>query len=148
MVGTVKVHANPVVKPEPIIPGPGVPSQVRSSTLPTPEETIVKTIDKSVFRRRVESTTSEVKEEPKVEAPELVVTEPEVIGTIVVTLFKNRPYEVEFSGNFTGAERDLAVRFLQRRYSEWKHNQAKANDARIKADAKVEAEAKDKEGGK
>ncbi len=44
----------------------------------------------------------------------------EIRGTIVVTLYKNRAYDVEFSGDINGTERDLAWRAIAKQYGLWK----------------------------
>ena len=123
-------------KVEPVIAPVGVPSLVKNSTLPTPEETI-QNRDKTQFRQGVEQTTSEVEEKPeKVEEEKVFerMDEPEIKGTIVITVYKNHPYEVELSGMITGAERDLAIRALMKGYAVWKHKQAMINEAKIKAE--------------
>ena len=46
-------------------------------------------------------------------------------GTIVIKLFENSPYEIDFSGVITGTEVDLAWRFLMKEYRVWKHRMFK-----------------------
>ena len=134
------MHANPVStkRTEPSnIPPPGIPSQVRRSVLPDPEATRGRTLDKSQFRVIVEKTKSEVKVEPKVKAEERKVIsrgEPVVKGTIVITIFENHPYEVEFSGKITGEERNLAWRAMMKQYNVWKAKVAKEQEKKIKAE--------------
>ena len=114
---------------------PPVPTSVKRSSLPNAESTRTPVKEKSAFRGGVESTTSEVGK-PKVEEVKEPIfsrsDEPEIKGTIVITVFKNHPYEIEFSGIITGLERDLAVKFLYKEYMVWKNKLAKENEAKIK----------------
>ncbi|KXH72801.1 MAG: hypothetical protein AM326_10975 [Candidatus Thorarchaeota archaeon SMTZ-45] len=141
------IHANPVERkqdPAAIPPAP-VPSQVRRSNVPDPEETRGKTGDKTQFRKRVEATQSEVKEEPAPEPTKPVFTrtdEPVVKGTIVITVYENRPYDVEFSGHITGAERDLAWRAMMKQYAVWKAKLAKQQEKELKAKEEQKKEEK------
>jgi hypothetical protein len=126
------------VEPEGI-PSPGVPSRVRMSVVPDPE--VTRGGDKTKFRGVVESTTSKVEEEKveKVETEKLfgVEDQPIVKGTIVITVYENHPYDVEFSGNITGNERDLAWRAMMKQYAVWKARIAKQQEAEIKAKQKL-----------
>ena len=130
-------RGNPVVSP-------GVPSQVRMSVVPDPETTRGRSGDKSQFRDMVESKTSEKKEEKEqpVEEEEIFERqdEPVVKGTIVITVYKNHPYGVEFSGDIRGADRDIAWRAMMKGYIVWKAGLAKKQEQAIKL-----AEAKKKE---
>ena len=121
---------------------PPVPTTVRRSSLPNPESTRTPVGDVKDYRKNVESKISKVEEEPKEEVREVFSRsdEPEVKGTIVITVFKNHPYEVELSGNITGLERDLAVKFLYKEYRIWKNKQAKERELEIKNEMKEKEE--------
>lgn len=128
--------ANRVARDEPSIGKTPVPAQVRRSSLPNPESTRTAVGAPKDLRHIEEKKIGDVKEEPKKEEVEEKifsdVSEPEIRGTIVVTLYKNHPYDVEFSGDIKGSERDLAVRFIQKEYVIWKNKLAKKNEQAIK----------------
>ncbi len=138
-----------LVKPKEVIPKPGVPSKVRLSVVPDPELTKGKSGDKTQFRKTVEATKSEVEETKEVveeTVKEKVFSredEPVVKGTIVITVYKDHPYEVEFSGNITGTERDLAWRAMMKQYQAWKQKLAKEQEKIIKAKQAEEAKKKE-----
>jgi hypothetical protein len=46
-------------------------------------------------------------------------------GTILIKVFENSPYEVEFSGKITGSEVDMAWKAMMKEYRVWKHNLSK-----------------------
>lgn len=127
--------ANKVAKDNPNIGSPPVPSKVRTSTLPDAESTRTPAKDAKGFRKNVDRSISEPKkEEPKEEVKEVFSKpmEPEIVGTIVVTVYKNHPYDVEFSGSIKGSERDLAIKFIYKGYAQWKHKLAMANEKKLK----------------
>ena len=43
-------------------------------------------------------------------------------GTIVISVFDNKPYGVVFSGTITGVEIDLAWKMMMKEYRVWKHS--------------------------
>jgi hypothetical protein len=43
-------------------------------------------------------------------------------GKIVIDVFDNRPYKVEFTGVITGVEIDLAWKMMMKSYRVWKHS--------------------------
>ncbi len=94
-------HANAVAKDKSGIGSAPIPTSVRRSVLPDPETTRSKVGNKDGYRKEVEQTTSKIKQqEKKVEEPIFSRDdEPEVTGTIVITIYKNHPYDVEFSGD-------------------------------------------------
>ncbi len=129
-------HANPVAtgnKDDNL--KPIAPSHVGLSPLPDAESTRTKVTEKGALRSEVESTTSEVEKPKPAEIEEPIFSrndEPEVKGTIVVTVFKNHPYEIEFSGVINGSERDLAIKFIMQKYMVWKNKLAKQHTDKIK----------------
>lgn len=118
---------------------PAVPTSVRRSSVPEPESTRGKGGDKTQFRQMTERKMSKVEEKQQAqikEEEERVFSrddEPIVRGTIVITVFKDHPYEVEFSGDITGTERDLALRAMMKGYGVWKNNIRKKQEKEIKA---------------
>ncbi len=119
------------------------PASVMQSNVPDPKDTIK--VDKVDFRKSVESTTSKI-ETPKEEVEEEPVfsktDEPEIIGSIVVTIYKNNPYDVEFEGKITGFNRDMAIRALMKGYTQWKIKVGKQQEAEIERKRKLEEQAK------
>ncbi len=110
------------------------PSSVRSSSLPNPESTRTPAKKKESFRSGVEETTSEVEKPKEEEIKEPIFSRddaPEIKGTIVVTIFKNHPYEIEFSGAITGVERDLAIKFIMQKYGVWKNRLAREHKEKV-----------------
>ena len=108
---TEKVRGNPVVPDAP------VPSQVRMSMVPEPPIPIPKEAD----GRPIEAQTA-----PNVDDGLGVVVEEELDaqpkGTILIKVFENSPYEVDFSGAITGSEVDMAWKAMMKEYRVWKHN--------------------------
>jgi len=49
-------------------------------------------------------------------------------GIIVIKVFENSPYEVEFEGVITGVEIDIAWKSMMKEYRIWKHSLFKANE--------------------
>jgi len=133
--------ANKVAKDNSDVGRAPVPIQVRRSSLPDAESTRTPVKDPKDMRKVIERTTSKVDEVAKEEVKEVFSRsdEPEIRGSIVITLYKNHPYDVDFSGSITGSERDLAIKFLYKEYMVWKHKQARANELAIKNKEKEDA---------
>lgn len=117
------VHANPTglpVIPQPPIPKRVLESSVGEQTLP-PELGLSKTALATQFDVKPDISEEEaavVKEKEKE-----VETEPK--GVITIRLYKHRPYEVDFEGTITGADRDIAWRAMMKQYMQWKAKLAK-----------------------
>lgn len=119
------------------------PASVRESSVPDPKDTIK--IDKKDFRKNVEVTTSEVELPQGIKEEERVfekADEPEIMGSIVITIYKNNPYDVEFEGHITGFNRDLAIRALMKGYTAWKIKVGKQQEAEIARKEKLAEQAK------
>ncbi len=65
----------------------------------------------------------EEKQEKVVVKPKVVESKPK--GTITIRLYHNKPYEVDFEGDITGRDRDIAWRAMMKEYAVWKANLAK-----------------------
>lgn len=101
----------------PVLPKPPVPSQVRGSQLMPPpppiekkksgEAEALKEIDKVDAKARVQEIKRELDVEPK--------------GTILIKIYEDHPYEIDFSGKITGSEVDIAWRAMMKAYRVWKH---------------------------
>jgi hypothetical protein len=101
------------VRGNPILPDPPVPSIVRQSMVPEPPAPITKD----------ETVTVSIKPQDDglgVEIEEELDVRPK--GMIVIKVFENSPYEVEFSGKITGSEVDIAWKAMMKEYRVWKHN--------------------------
>ena len=104
------------VRGNPILPDPPIPSMVRQSMVPEPPTPIAKD----------ETVTVSIKPQDDglgVEIEEELDVRPK--GMIVIKLFENSPYEVEFSGKITGSEVDMAWKAMMKEYRVWKHNLSK-----------------------
>jgi len=108
------------VRGNPVIPPPYIPSQVRMSMVPKPPEPIAKV---DVEGREVE-VLMDTEHTPTPE--EMIRLDVEMDakpkGVIVIKVFENSPYEVEFSGVVTGSEVDIAWKAMMKEYRVWKHN--------------------------
>lgn len=108
------------VRGNPVIPPPYIPSQVRMSMVPKPPEPIAKV---DVEGREVEVTEDQILEQSDANLPEIdVEMDAKPKGVIVIKVFENSPYEVEFSGVVTGSEVDIAWKAMMKEYRVWKHN--------------------------
>jgi hypothetical protein len=110
-------------KGNPIIPDPPIPSQVRMSAVPEPPTPIPKESGEEV---EVVDTPISFPIDEKVMVEEEVDARPK--GTIVIKVFENSPYEVEFSGKVTGSEVDIAWKAMMREYKQWKYKLMKAQE--------------------
>ena len=115
---TEKVRGNPV------LPDPPVPSMVRQSVVPEPPAPILKDQEERGVDMDAEHTPSP-EELIKVDAEMNEEMDVRPKGMIVIKLFENSPYEVEFSGKITGSEVDMAWKAMMKEYRVWKHNLSK-----------------------
>ena len=95
----------------PTIPPPAIPIQVKRSRV-LPAVPIEEKIEVS-------------EEQPKreVDASEG--------GTINITIYKDKPHKVEFSGFISGRDIDLAWRFMMKEYRVWKHEIFKRDKEKV-----------------
>jgi hypothetical protein len=102
----------------PVLPDPPIPSMVRQSMVPEPPAPITKMdegeeVIASPTPQEFEANLEEKLKEEMDARPK---------GMIVIKLFENSPYEVEFSGAITGSEVDMAWKAMMKEYRVWKHN--------------------------
>jgi len=101
----------------PMLPDPPIPSIVRMSMVPEPPIPIPKDQEEIGVLMDVEHSPS---------PEELIKLDMEMDakpkGTIVIKVFENSPYEVDFSGAITGSEVDMAWKAMMKEYRVWKHN--------------------------
>ena len=108
MVKVTKERGNPV-KPE--VEKAPAPSQVRGSQLMPPKDPI-----------SIGPAKEEIKTEPEPEKKEVErEMEMQPKGTISIKLYRDHPYEIDFSGKITGSEVDIAWRAMMKAYRLWKH---------------------------
>jgi hypothetical protein len=114
-----------MVRGNPVIPPPPIPSQVRMSMVPKPPEPVAKMVE----GKPVEATSPIEEEKGEVEK---AVEEEEVDvrpkGTVTIKVFENSPYEVDFTGMITGSEIDIAWKAMMREYKQWKHRLMKEQE--------------------
>lgn len=104
-----KERGNPV---EPKIEKAPAPSQVVASQLMPPPEPIEKgTVSSAPPIQQAEPSKEVIKKE--------LETEPK--GTIVIKIYEDHPYEIDFNGKITGSEVDIAWRAIMKQYRVWKH---------------------------
>lgn len=111
-----------------ILPPPPIPSMVRMSMVPPPPIPVPKIVDgEPVIAREEEEEEKTVDVvvdvvEPieKISLPEKEI-EVNPKGIITISLFENRPFEVEFSGHIAGNDIDHAWRAMMKEYRVWKH---------------------------
>ena len=106
-----------VERGNPVIPEAPVPSIVRQSMVPEPPIPIPKDQEEiGVLMDAAHSPSPE----------ELIRLDVEMDakpkGTILIKVFENSPYEVDFSGAITGSEVDMAWKAMMKEYRVWKHN--------------------------
>jgi len=102
-----------VERGNPVIPDAPVPSMVRQSMVPEPPMPIPK--DRTAV--------TDIKPQDDglgVEIEEELDARPK--GMIVIKVFENSPYEVDFNGMITGSEVDMAWKAMMKEYRVWKHN--------------------------
>lgn len=116
-----KERGNPIPGGSNIPPAP-IPSSVRMSMVPPPPAPIPKEKGSGgeVGSQRL-STLADIVP-PSVLKEEL---DAHPKGTIVINVFENSPYEVDFSGKITGAEIDIAWKAMMKGYRVWKHRLSK-----------------------
>jgi len=108
----------PVVeRGNPVIPEAPVPSMVRQSMVPEPPMPIPKEIGVLMDAEHAPSPEELIRLDEEMDA------KPK--GMIVIKVFENSPYEVEFSGKITGSEVDMAWKAMMKEYRVWKHNLSK-----------------------
>ncbi|MCJ7828530.1 MAG: hypothetical protein MUP81_02185 [Dehalococcoidia bacterium] len=115
---TEKVRGNPI----PIMPAVHVPSIVRMSAVPKPPTPIVKEEMEDRVIKNAMGDPGFLEESMKsvgLEVEEEVDARPK--GTIVIKVFENSPYEVDFSGMITGSEVDMAWKAMMKEYRVWKN---------------------------
>ena len=100
-----------------VIPDAPVPSIVRMSMVPKPPDPTPKIVD----GKGVE-VVELVEDKDEISAVESIDEDVKAKGTIVVEVFENKPYKVEFSGVITGVEIDHAWRAMMKGYRVWKHS--------------------------
>jgi len=107
-----------VERGNPVIPEAPVPSIVRQSMVPELPAPIAK------MDEGEEVITSPTPQEFEANLEEELKEEMDAYpkGMIVIKLFENSPYEVEFSGIVTGSEIDIAWKAMMKEYRVWKHN--------------------------
>jgi len=112
-----KVRGNPVIPPAP------VPSLVRMSRVPEPPPPIPKGEggEKIDLSETVPPSGEGLKEEE-------VEVDLHPKGIIIIKVFENSPYEVEFSGVITGSEIDTAWKAMMKEYRVWKHTLFRKNE--------------------
>ena len=108
---TEKVRGNPV------LPDPPIPSMVRQSMVPEPPMPIPKEIGVLMDAEHSPSPEELIRLDEEMDA------KPK--GTILIKVFENSPYEVDFSGAITGSEVDMAWKAMMKEYRVWKHNLSK-----------------------
>ena len=106
-----------VERGNPVIPDAPIPSMVRQSMVPEPPTPILKDSEGMGVLMDAEHAPSS---EELIRLDEEMDAKPK--GTIVIKLFENSPYEVEFSGKITGSEVDMAWKAMMKEYRVWKHN--------------------------
>ena len=108
------------VRGNPIIPKAPIPSSVRMSMVPKPPDPIPKIVDGKEVEVGEEKTslTTDVIVDDASDAE--LDAKPK--GTVVIKVFENSPYEVEFSGKITGSEIDIAWKAMMKEYRVWKHS--------------------------
>lgn len=111
------------VRGNPILPKPPIPSQVRMSMVPKPPEPIPRVMNWKLVGTEVVPPSTFSDSEIEKKSGEEVDAQPK--GTIVIKVFENSPYEVEFSGMITGSEIDIAWKAMMKEYRVWKHNLSK-----------------------
>jgi len=123
-----------VVRGNPIVPNAPVPSQVRMSMVPTPptpvpkesgEEKVVDDVGLTSVLPTAKKVVDELLEEEMDAKPK---------GVVVIKVFENSPYEVEFTGIITGSEIDIAWKAMMKQYRVWKHTlfkQQTSNDGGV-----------------
>ena len=110
----------------PVVPNAPVPSQVRMSTLPTPPDPVAKvdvdgipiSVDEGV-EEIASPTPQEFEENLSKRLEEEADGKPK--GTILIKVYENMPYEVDFAGRVTGTEVDMAWKAMMKQYRVWKH---------------------------
>ena len=110
------------VRGNPILPDPPIPSIVRQSMVPEPPIPIPIPKDREEIGVFMDAEHSPSPEE-LIRLDEEMDAKPK--GTILIKVFENSPYEVEFSGKITGSEVDMAWKAMMKEYRVWKHNLSK-----------------------
>ena len=108
-----------VVRGNPVIPEAPVPSIVRQSMLPEPPIPIPKEVDVKEIGVLMDAEHAPSPEE-LIRLDEEMDAKPK--GMIVIKVFENSPYEVDFSGTIIGSEVDMAWKAMMKEYRVWKHN--------------------------
>ena len=109
-----------VERGNPVIPAAPVPSMVRQSMVPEPPMPIPKEVDGVLVGADIVPPSTFTDTEIEEKLKEEIDAHPK--GMIVIKVFENSPYEVEFSGIVTGSEIDIAWKAMMKEYRVWKHN--------------------------
>jgi len=104
----------------PMLPDPPTPSIVRMSMVPEPPAPIPKEVDGVLVGADIVPPSTFTDTEIEEKLKEEMDARPK--GTIVIKVFENSPYEVDFSGAITGSEVDMAWKAMMKEYRVWKHN--------------------------
>ena len=107
-----------------------VPSQVKGFPLPKPAEPKAKLDEDGLPIPAPETLNEAIEEDIDLEDAADANEGGEAIekGTIKITVYKDKPYEVEFTGFISGSELDLGWRFMMKKYRVWKHTMFKKQE--------------------
>ena len=125
-----------VERGNPVISAAPVPSMVRQSMVPEPPTPIPKQVREltqneieagvttTIFDEGEEVISSPTPQEFEANLEEKLKEEMDARpkGMIVIKVFENSPYEVDFNGMITGSEVDMAWKAMMKEYRVWKHN--------------------------
>ena len=112
-----------VERGNPVLPDPPIPSIVRQSMVPEPPAPIPKEVDGVLVGADIVPPSTFTDTEIEEKLKEEMDARPK--GTILIKVFENSPYEVEFSGKITGSEVDIAWKAMMKEYRVWKSNLSK-----------------------
>ena len=101
------------------IPSAPVPSQVRMSRVT--EQIPVEKKGSTVTPVGTQSP-GDVEEHSIKVGPNVEEVDAHPKGTIMIKVFENSPYEVDFDGVVTGIEVGVAIMAMKKQYRVWKHN--------------------------
>ena len=96
-----------VVRGNPVIPKASIPKKVLDSNATSPPSKEMPKADSS---------------SALLDRPERVYPNEDAIGTITISIFKGKPYEVKFDGKIAGFELNTAVSAIRKQYKLWKRS--------------------------